>query len=84
MIELIGKEIFDLARFAGFDIKKPSDDDLLEYEYTIKPCPKDGLTDGEHDTTPATHYKNIAYISDYPEEGSCGLGDAWHEPTTDK
>jgi len=41
---LTGKEIKDLAEYAGF-IVTVEDEDQLEHEYTIIDCPACGITD---------------------------------------
>ena len=68
------EEIGDLAKSAGFKI----DDEQLgdsdrDTEYVIEPCPKDGV-DNEDGTR--SHYRFIAYLDEYPEEGCFGLGEA--------
>ena len=67
------KEIYDLARFAGFEITPLTDEWELETEYRVEKCPKLGILD-EDDKT-CYHYNLVASISDYPEEGYFGLGD---------
>ena len=72
---LTGKEIIDLAIFAGLSIDKNSlGEDELETEFTLMACPKEGVLD--EDDMSRTRYASIAYISEYPEEGCMPLGDA--------
>lgn len=74
MIVLNGKEIKDLAEFAGFTISSRFEltDDEMETEYVIADCPKEGTVD---DDGTARHYDHIAYLSECPEEGVCPLGE---------
>lgn len=75
MLTLTVAEIYDLACAAGFTINDDKevmpDDDEMETEITIIDCPKDGVVgdDGKRQ-----HYAHIAYITEYPEEGSYPLG----------
>jgi hypothetical protein len=74
MIILNAKEIKDLAEFAGFTISSQfaaSDEELEDEEFVVTDCPKEGTVD---DDGTARHYDHIAYLSDYPEEGVCPLG----------
>jgi hypothetical protein len=71
-ITLTGKEIVDLARFAGFSVDTHGMTDELETEYTVMNCPKKGLKDEDNNNT--YHSKCVAYISDYQEEGFQNLG----------
>lgn len=73
-ITLTVSEIKDLAEFAGFKIEpiSPRDFDDMETEIVIAPCPKDGVTG---DDKPAKdHYRFVAYLEEYPEEGAYPLG----------
>lgn len=76
MITLTIAEIYDLACAAGFTINhSPAfmpDADEMETEITIEDCPKVGLLDD--DNVSRLHYTRIAYFTEYPEEGSFGLG----------
>jgi hypothetical protein len=68
-LTLTGKEIKDLAEFAGLAIAPSDYTDVLETEIIVATCPTSGaLGDG-------THYKHVAYLSEYPEEGAYPLGD---------
>lgn len=69
MLTLTVKEIADLAEAAGLDVGPVPTDEAFT-EYTITDCPKEGLDeDGIR-----TQYRKIAFITEYPEEGSFGLG----------
>lgn len=79
MLTLTVAEIRDLARFAGLSIDEtfgPSDDEL-ETLITVGLCPAEGMrNDGEpSDPESVSHYKHMAYYTDYPDEGGIGLGD---------
>lgn len=75
MLTLTVAEIKDLAEAAGLVLDKAVtyDDDELDMEYDIVACPKEGVRND--DGTPE-HYKYVAYISDYADEGSYPLGAA--------
>lgn len=72
MLTLTGKEIKDLAEAVGLVIAPNDYTDELETEMTIIDCPPSGVMD---DDGKATHYEHVAYLSEYPEEGMCPLGD---------
>ena len=73
MLTLTGKEIKDLAEAVGLVIEGGHDyTDELETEMTIIECPSSGVMD---DDGKATHYEHVAYLSEYPEEGTFPLGD---------
>lgn len=72
MLTLTGKEIKDLAEAVGLVITPHDYTDEFETEMTIVKCPESGVLD---DDGKATHYEHIAYLHDYPEEGSFPLGD---------
>lgn len=76
MITLSVAEIYDLACMAGFTINHAPafmpDADEMETEVTIEDCPASGLLDD--DNVSRRHYSRIAYFTEYPEEGSFGLG----------
>lgn len=76
-ITLTGKEIRDLAEAVGLVIAKNDYAEELETEMVIVPCPEAGVLndDGEPE-----HYRYIAWLEEYPEEGSCPLGDKLKEP----
>lgn len=78
MLSLTVAEIRDLAKFAGLTIDHttPPDDDELETEITIAECPPAGiLNDGEpSDPDSVSHYRFLAYCTNYPGEGCVGLG----------
>lgn len=70
-IDLSIQEIKNLAQFAGFVIDESAlDEEDLDTEITIVPCPPDGLDDDGV----RRKYRMIAFYSEYPEEGSYGLG----------
>ena len=70
---LTGKEIRDLARFAGFDVGDEcmGKDGLLDVEYEVYP----DATLKEDDGTEKS-YAHAAFLAEYPDEGSYGLGDS--------
>ena len=72
MLTLTGKEIKDLAEAVGLVIQPLNYGDELETEMTIIKCPATGVLD---DDGKATHYEHVAYLSEYPEEGTFSLGD---------
>lgn len=72
MLTLTGKEIKDLAEAVGLVICTMDYTDELETEMTIIDCPPAGVMD---DDGKATHYEHVAYLSEYPEEGTYPLGD---------
>ena len=72
MLTLTGKEIKDLAEAVGLVIQPLNYGDELETEMTIIKCPATGVLD---DDGKATHYEHVAYLSEYPEEGTFPLGD---------
>ena len=78
MITLTVREIYDLACAAGLTINHNPmfmpDDDEMEAELTIVECPKEGVL---NDDGKFEHYTYIAYLSEYPEEGSFSLGEPW-------
>jgi len=68
-------EIRHLAMFAGLIVSPPAGtfaEDESEEKITVSRCPKGGLFDEE--TKTYYHYKHIAYLTEYPEEGMCPLG----------
>ena len=72
MLTLTGKEIKDLAEAVGLMIQPLDYTDELETEMTIIECPSSGVMD---DDGKATHYEHVAYLSEYPQEGTFPLGD---------
>ena len=79
MLILSVAEIRDLARFAGLmidDTTAPSKDEL-ETEVTVMACPPEGVRNEGEESDPdsVSHYKHIAYCTEYPGEGCAGLGD---------
>lgn len=48
-----------------------TDADEMETEITIIDCPAGGVLD---DDGKATHYEHVAYLTEYPEEGTFPLG----------
>lgn len=64
-------QIKDLAEFAGLRIEGEITDEDKETEITITACPKQGIED---DDGSIIHYRHIAYLEEYPEEGVCPLG----------
>lgn len=79
IITLTMREIIDLVQFTGLakiDCEGIGEDEL-ETLFTVAPCPAEGVrNDGEpSDPNTLSHYKHIAFCTDYPEEGCVGLGD---------
>ncbi len=76
---LTGKEILDLARYAGIITGDDPviDQDILDTEYTVSKCHPDGVMVEGSDEEPVK-YNHVAYHSEYPEEGVYPLGN----PTT--
>jgi hypothetical protein len=70
------EEIRDLALFCGFTVDgngaETRDTEELETEYVIEDCPAQGVMD--EDQKRALHYRHVAYIEEYPDEGVMGLG----------
>ena len=74
MINLTISEIRDLALFAGLELKSECDlsEEDLETEITVTRCPDSGIKD---DDGSEIYCRHIAYLYEYPEEGSCPLGE---------
>ncbi len=72
MITLNGKQIRELAEFVGLTITEHDYADEYETEITIADCPVNGVIEDDGSTT---KYDYIAYLTDYPEEGVCPLGE---------
>ncbi|MBL4864907.1 MAG: hypothetical protein JKY67_00850 [Pseudomonadales bacterium] len=70
LITLTGKEIKDLAEFAGFTVT--GDVDCLDAEFDICRCPKGGFI---NDDGTFEHFRYVASMSEYCEEGYVPLGD---------
>jgi len=68
-MELNAGEIKDLAEAVGL-VVEPHDYELEE-EMIIIGCPSAGIRD---DAGKVTHYKHVAYFSEYPDEGAFPLG----------
>jgi len=78
-ITLTGKEIMDLAEFAGFEFSERTRGDahleeMQETEYVVTDCPVQGVALDEQ-STDRHHYPHIAYLAEYPEEGVQPLGE---------
>jgi len=73
MITLTGKEIRDLAYFAGFMIVEQDYNDILDTEITVFNCSKNGIKD--EDEGCSVYYEHAAYLTDAPDEGCYPLGD---------
>lgn len=73
MLTLSVEQIRDLAVFAGLaldETRQPEPDDLeTEISISLEAVTLSGGDDGE-----SRRYRNVAYMSDYPEEGAYGLG----------
>jgi len=71
-------EIISLAHFAGIPLDPSIEvgEDERETEITIEECPKEGLHDQDGEKVIVEHFRLVAYNTEYPEEGSCGLGEA--------
>jgi hypothetical protein len=78
-VTMTGKEIHDLALFAGFSIVEHDYKDELETEFVVEDCPASGVLydDGVHE-----YYNLISYLAEYPEEGVGPLGDPIPFPVT--
>lgn len=80
VLVLTGRQIRDLALFAGFDIdeKCRADQDLLETEYTLQARgagdPPFALRDPDEPAR-VSHHMMVANLTEYPEEGTVGLGE---------
>ncbi len=79
MLTLTVAEIRDLAAFAGLkiDTTVPAADDERETQITVAPCPAVGIRNEGEPSAPdaVSHYRHVAYCTEYPEEGCMGLGD---------
>ena len=73
MLTLKGREIKDLAEAVGLEIQQLDYTDELETEMTIIACPASGVTDD--DDGKVRHYEHVAYLSEYPDDGTFPLGD---------
>lgn len=73
MVTLTGKEIRDLANFAGFMIVEQNYSDELDTEITVFDCSKNGIKDEDENTR--VYYKYAAYLTEYPDEGCYPLGE---------
>lgn len=69
-LTLTGKEISELAGFAGLQIVEHNYADEYETEITVE-TPSGFLL---NDDGVEEHYRLIAYHTEYPEEGAIGLG----------
>lgn len=65
------EQIRDLASFAGLKVDPEVDDDERETEIVICGCPPQGI-EGENGVV--EHYKHVAYLQEYPDEGVFPLG----------
>jgi len=72
MLTLTGKEIRDLAEAVGLVVQPIDYVFEFETEMTIIDCPESGVID---DDGTAKHYDHVAYLREYPEEGTFPLGD---------
>ncbi len=74
MITLTVQEICDLARFAGIslDESRMPDEDSMETPICIGGCPEQGVREEGEEI--GKHYRFIAWLEEYPEEGVMGLG----------
>lgn len=84
-LSLNGKQIKDLALFAGFSVNE-DDESMLDADYVVCECPPEGVrNDGEpEDPDSVSHYALIAYCEDCPEEGCVGLGPELAERAKDR
>lgn len=70
---LTGREIKDLAEFAGFVIDKELiDDDYFEQEFCVEDCPKLGVED---DDGVINHYQHVATCDEFDGNECMPLGD---------
>ena len=79
MITLTGKEILELALCAGFSVVENYDSDELETEWDIQACPAEGVLNDDNEIE---HYRHVAWLAEYPEEGAFPLGDPIASPAT--
>jgi len=71
MIILTGKEVKDLAEYAGYTVTG-GEDEIEESEFTILPCPKDGVFD---DSGKAS-FSNYVVVCDGCDNNECSpIGD---------
>lgn len=79
-LTLTAEEIGDLALASGFSLPPEAypDEDQLGTEYTIvRMDPTKGVV---NDDNVVEHYAHVAYITEYPEEGSFPLGPKRESP----
>lgn len=75
MITMNVAEIIDLCKLAGIVVETPSDEAELDMEYTIVRCPPEGMREeNQSDEEPCKHWRYMAYLAEYPEEGCYQLG----------
>lgn len=78
-VTLTMREIISLVEFTGLSTINCEgiSEDELETLFTVALCPAEGVhNDGEPaDPNSVSHYKHIAFCTEYPEEGCVGLGD---------
>lgn len=73
IIKLTGKQILELAQFAGLSLDKEllEEDGQIEYEIWSDSA---GIPIKEEDGT-VKKYACMVFISEYPDEGGLALGD---------
>lgn len=83
MITLTGKEILGLTLCAGFSVVENYGPDELETEWDIQDCPAEGVLNDDNEIE---HYRYVAWLAEYPEEGAFPLGDpiTTEQNSTDK
>lgn len=76
-VTLTGKEIREIAEFAGLQFVEHDYQDEYETEITVEACPSKGVL---NDDNVAEHYRLIAFLTEYPEEGCLPLGEKIDAP----
>lgn len=71
-VTLTGKEIREIAELAGLQFVEHDYTDEYETEIAIESCPDKGIM---NDDNAPEHYRLIAFLNEYPEEGCIGLGE---------
>ena len=71
-VTLTGKEIREIAELAGLQFVEHDYTDEYETEIAIESCPDKGIL---NDDNAPEHYRLIAFLNEYPEEGCIGLGE---------
>lgn len=72
-ITLTVEQIEGLAKFAGYEVGENITDQDRDTEITVEFCSTEGVKDDDGATK---HYRHVAYLDEYPEEGVYPLGPA--------